>query len=206
MTNLLDRSPRDRTGWTRALALTVASVALLGLTGCGDGDGDSEKETGVASVSRSGDAQNPREAGKRSVSPSDPDAGRPQLRLDTSPEEENRLEQIYFTCLRDEGVPMTRTAEGTLMPDKTRMSDSNSFAAEYGACRSKAPLPPPEFDAEKNPDWDEGFRKWLTCMNERGLKVKALPDGRGFTFLPMKVVPPDVQKIQDECQKKGFSQ
>ncbi|WP_327399913.1 hypothetical protein OG194_06665 [Streptomyces sp. NBC_01288] len=77
-----------------------AAAALCLLVACGGGGGGAASDDhGVASVS------SPAAKGGSARPDADDASGRPQLRLDTSRQEQDRLTFVYLDCLRDHGVP-----------------------------------------------------------------------------------------------------
>ncbi|MDV7216798.1 hypothetical protein [Streptomyces prunicolor] len=119
-------------------------------------------------------------AAARRQHPPTPDSGRPRLGLDTSEAEANRLEGICFGRPHGHGVPSGHkpSAGNTWLP---RVSPDKHPAA-VKACLSKKPLQPPEEDPAKNPHYADGFRAYIKCLNDGGLKAHALPDNAGWTF------------------------
>jgi hypothetical protein len=130
------------------------------------------------------------------------DAGRPTLPLDESGPESMRIMESWFACLKDNGVPMgAKTDNGTTLPWPKTFPAKGTPA--YQACLSKDPLPPPALDPVKNPHYQDDFRAWVQCMNNRGLKVTALPDGSGWNY-DSQVLPPNAQQIEVGCQSEAF--
>ncbi|MEV6543788.1 hypothetical protein [Streptomyces sp. NPDC051665] len=163
---------------TRAAALaglgTAAALSVLVACGGGSGGGGNtaSKGKGVASIARPS-------AGGSATPGADSDAGRPQLRLDTSPAEQERLTGVYLDCLRDHGVP------GGHKPGSSQWFPGGSpdgNATAYKACLPKKPLQPPELDPAKNPHYLDDFRAYVRCLNAGGLKVRGLSDGSGWNY------------------------
>ncbi|MEV8129077.1 hypothetical protein AB0P07_34390 [Streptomyces sp. NPDC085944] len=189
------------------LLLCGAVLALTLITGCSSGgDAESEKD-GVASVTEPGGAKGG--AAKRPET-DDSDSGRPQIRLDTTQVEEIRMYQGYLHCLKDHGVPIS--SKGSKMPEADPGSlwfPSINVAEERPeaekACLGKRPLPPPELDPKKNPDYMDDYSKWIACDNRRGLKVNPLPDGGGWNYKPGATQPRNADEIDKECMIEAFS-
>ncbi|MFI6434340.1 hypothetical protein [Streptomyces sp. NPDC050759] len=151
--------------FTRAAVFTsVGTVGLVVLTACGGGgtggDADKDLQGEVASLTTPA-------AGGGSASPSaDPDAGRPQIRLDSTQDEINRLFEAWTACLEEHGA------------EKKYKTDPNSPGVK--ACKGKEPLDPPELDPAKNPDYDDDVRIMVKCMNEHGIKSVVMEEGWGL--------------------------
>lgn len=64
----------------------------------------------------------------------------------------------------------------------TGPEDEHQSAEAVKACENKNPLPAPETDPQQNPNYAVDFRACVACMNDRGLSVKALPDGSGWNY------------------------
>jgi hypothetical protein len=54
-------------------------------------------------------------------------------------------------------------------------------AAAYQACEVENPLPPPELDPSRNPEYHQDMKDWVDCMNDQGMKVTIVPDGWTYT-------------------------
>ncbi|MGW2253233.1 hypothetical protein ACWCXH_23995 [Kitasatospora sp. NPDC001660] len=189
---------RARRGtWTAFGALVLA----LGLTACdAPGSGGSAAPGGqnVASLPQ------PSSTGPGGGSPSaDPDPGRPQLRLDTSPEEKQQFLQAFYQCLAQHGFPMSphHPPGYTGVP----LTNNDSYAenpAAYNACRSKQPLEPVETDPDKNPHFQDDLRAEINCDNAHGLKTEVSPDGRFPSF--NEPMPSNWGDISQQCLMETF--
>ncbi|MFI6640016.1 hypothetical protein [Streptomyces sp. NPDC050504] len=201
-----------------------AAALLLTLAACGGGDGDGGGDGGgtkaatdgrgdVASIEKPAGKDAGKDAGKGTGKDGAPapgrtrsdgttsDEGRPQLRLDTSDEESNRLWQRYMRCLKDNGVEMLEINGGLAIADQY----GKEPAAAYKKCEVKMPLQPPELDEDKNPRYREQWSAQVRCMQKRGMKIKEIPDGWTYTSSDGPGVPEAEQKtIERECQKEAF--
>ncbi|MGW7413714.1 hypothetical protein [Streptomyces sp. NPDC054863] len=207
-----------------AAAALLMSVSLL--AGCGGGAGDdgargTDGKSDVASLDKGekGEKSAPGSKGdkdgkgatKEPKSPEEAnraaaDSGRPQRRLDTSDEEETRMWNTYFSCLKENGVKMDtggpsvsggaveRPAEGPAEPK-----------AAYAKCLVKMPLMAPEMDPERNPRYRDDFTEWVRCINSKGVPVKALADGSGWNYTGTPKMPPaKYHKIENDCKLEAF--
>ncbi|KUO09787.1 hypothetical protein AQJ58_22280 [Streptomyces sp. DSM 15324] len=159
-------SPRlPRRAARGALLIAAAATAIAVLTACGGSAGtdDGGKAGGgdVASLPSSGTA------GGSATATTDPDAGRPQIRLDSSQDDRNRMMAAWEACLKEKGGP------NALLEYKKK--DGKTPAGT--ACHSKLPLDPPELDPAKNPHYNDDVRVMIQCMNSKGIKTEAAPNG-----------------------------
>lgn len=191
----------------KILFLSCAVLAVTLITGCSGGDADS-KDDGVASVAESGGGG--KGGATKSPAADDSESGRPQIRMDTTEIEELRMYQGYLRCLKNNGVPLQ--SKGAKMPEADPGSlwfpgiDVGKERPEAEkACLGKKPLPPPELDPKKNPDYMDDYNKWIACNNRRGLKVNPLPDGGGWNYKPGATQPRNAEQIDQECMTEAFS-
>lgn len=172
------------------LSTAVCAVALVALAACSDspssskGDGAKSGDASVASIPSASST-----AGSSAKVATDPDAGRPQIRLDSSDEEINRLNDVYGKCLMSHGAPGLK-----VRPD--------SAAAK--ACASKQPLEPPELSPATNPNYSDDVRAMIKCMNAHGIKAVATPDGGWGTVDGASMNAPNFSKTYNNCQLKSF--
>ncbi|MFC5724537.1 hypothetical protein ACFP1Z_30720 [Streptomyces gamaensis] len=192
---------------TRTTVLFAGAVgAVLVLTGCG-GDTDSlsgagqdgRKSDEVASVTGEGGAKSSGGAAKAD----DVEKGRPQLRLDTSREEESRLWNAYKSCLKQNGVKLApapgQGGAGDGIPEVGEPK------AAFDTCQGKMPLMPPELDRDKNPKYMEDYRSWIRCINKDGVLVNGMADGEGWTFAENAAKSPEqIDEISNNCQREAF--
>ena len=136
------RSPILRLVSRCVLVLSTGTV----LAACGN-SGSADHRSDVASLTSGA----PVDAGTTPNANSD--AGRPQLRLDSSDEDSKRLWTAYKVCLKDHGATDvdTGTGAGIAAPDGSAVGSSNKAAVN--ACAKKLPLGPPELDPAKNPNF-----------------------------------------------------
>lgn len=189
MSNL---TPRRRSA---ALAGLGTAAALSLLAACG-GDGHTEsKDKGVASITRPSVSRSP-------TPDASSESGRPQLRLDTSPAEQERLTGIYLNCLRDHGVP------GGYKPGSRQWYPGGSpgrNSAARKACLPELPLQPPELNPATNPHYLDDFREYIRCLNAGGLKVKGLPDGSGWNYDgPLTLSESEQADLDRRCTLKAY--
>ncbi|MCW8103323.1 hypothetical protein [Streptomyces tauricus] len=175
MTNLITARGPIRKKRKGVVAISAAVLIVGALTGCsssgGDADGRSVDSLATGSSGGKGGA-----AG--TASDSAVDAKRPQLRLDTSEEDEQRLTDAYNACLQAEGVPMAKeraAATGAKQaPPKQGLGDK--YKDSFDACLVKLPRQPPETQPETNPAYADDFRAYVKCLQGQGMKVHMTPD------------------------------
>ncbi|MBP2704563.1 hypothetical protein JOL79_12130 [Microbispora sp. RL4-1S] len=212
---------------TSLAALGAAALSLIALTACGGGSGTASASgrtgqvaslvtaspAGSTSGNTSGTTSATTATGTSSTTAaasggdtasqgqSSDEEKRPQLRLDSTPEEITKLRMAYATCLKDHGAPdhVARTD-----------ADEKAETAARKACENKMPLLPPEMDPQRNPHYADAVRKQVKCMKDRGLKVSLVPsttsDPNNISWrldsMPGEDVP--LQDIQDDCRIAGF--
>ncbi|WP_253209285.1 hypothetical protein [Streptomyces niphimycinicus] len=165
---------------TKTAALLWATAALsLALTACGGGSGV-KTDKGVDSIeseapAAGGKADPDHREGKKDVT-----ADRPQLRMDSSQEERDRLGDAYNACLEAHGVPMNH--ERAKLAGAKQASPVQDPAvvkkhqAGYDACLVKLPRQPPETEPETNPHFADDYRAYVKCLNKHGMRVHMVPD------------------------------
>lgn len=188
------------------LRIGLAVVALALLTSC---SAESAPEPKVASLPGAGTSS--------AEAPPADEAGRPQLRLDSSDEEVRAAWQGYHVCLRDHGHKMLtgRVDEhagpaggpGVVSPDMN--DDSPQSLAAQEACANKLPLQPPELDQDKNPNYLDDYHEYMTCLTDGGLKVHPIePFGTGWTYddgVTQTLTEQAQQKLEKDCELEAFS-
>lgn len=182
----------------RRLAAAAALASLTLLTACGGGSGDSQSsggDVGVASVTE-GD-RNPTKVAQ---------VERPLIRPDTSQEEEERLWQVYYDCLAQQGLKLAKNEgegyEGTYKGIAEQ--DQKKVQAAKKGCAAKEPETLPERASREDPKYQDKYDKWLDCMRSHGLKVEAAPDQPG-TFGFTEGLPPESKaKWIRKCEAEAF--
>jgi hypothetical protein len=199
MQKLTSRSlPRSRRLTRRAargsLLIAVGATAMAVLTACGGGSGgtdDGGKAGGgeVASLPSSGTA------GRSAKATTDPDSGRPQIRLDMTQDDIDRLQDAWLACLKEKG------GSNALMQYKIK--DGKTPAGT--ACQSKLPLDPPELDPAKNPHYNDEVRVMIKCLNSKGFETKAAEEYPGWQSVHgSDFWKPDFTPTVNACQVKAF--
>ncbi|OIJ95690.1 hypothetical protein BIV24_08525 [Streptomyces colonosanans] len=175
------------------LAVVGLGVAAgMTLTACGGGDGAGSSSGKGVDTLQSGAPAGKSTASKGGAHDSAVDAKRPQLRLDTSLEEEQRLSDAYNACLQAHGVPMNTeraaAAGAKQAAPKVSEKDNSKYQAAYDACLVKLPLRPPETSPETNAHYADDYRAYVKCLQHRGMKIHLIsdtsvyPDGLGWTY------------------------
>ncbi|MFG1871910.1 hypothetical protein [Micromonospora arborensis] len=197
---------------TNRVAAGIAAVTLLAvaLTGCGGGASSADKGT----ASGTGDvASLTTPSAPASATPAGGAAnGRPQLRLDTTDEEEQQLWETYKVCLHEHGVQKNEGRSAGVVGPGTGLSldQSGEPKAAYVACADKLPLQPPELDREKNPNYASQWNDYVQCLRGHGMKIHSLPDASGWTYDDGVADPanglegPALSKVDKECTMEIF--
>lgn len=145
------------------------------------------------------------------------DAGRPQLRLDSSQDEVDLAWDNYYLCLQAHGHKMLngRTDEHAGPAGNTKVTspdmedDSPRSVKARDECKNKLPLQPPELDQDKNPHYLDDYHDYMKCLTDGGLKVHPIePFGTGWTYddnVTQTITEKDQQKLEHDCQVKAFS-
>lgn len=163
----------------------VAVIGLLAACGGGDQDpapaaGASAGDGGVASIG----------GGAEPGATPPPQAERPLIRPDTSPEEEERLYAVYWQCFEDKGVS-----------ELARRMEERTPKVQQ-ATKECAPLEPEELwqrSLRLDPEYPDKLRAWAACLQDRG--VDAFVDG---DFLSLADGLPAGNEIS-ECEAEVFS-
>ncbi|HEV7973588.1 hypothetical protein [Amycolatopsis sp.] len=171
-------------------AVLFASIAVL--SACG---GQPAGQPQVASL--------PSASAPAPTSSTVDESQRPQLRLDDTDEEIKQAWAGYNSCLKEHGHKVI-AARGD-SPDQNDNSPAGKAATV--ACKGKLPLQPPEMDAGKNPRFLDDYRDWITCLNQKGVPVKATdPPGSGWTYTAQpKMSATASRKIELDCKMEAFS-
>ncbi|MEU8523775.1 hypothetical protein [Streptomyces sp. NPDC048577] len=146
------------------LVAAGAAVAAV-LTGCGGASGGaSGGGKDVASLPTQGRSGPAAKSG-----PADPDAGRPQIRLDSTQEDIERMWDAEWACLEQQAGPdYKQKITAAHKQGKTHPAEK--------ACLSKEPLSPPELDPARNPHYADGAREMVNCMTGKGFKAVVDPE------------------------------
>ncbi len=179
MRNTKHPSPAVRTAAFSVCALLAATV----LTACGAGGDTGVKgaKDGVSTL----ESGSPAPSGKSDTSASaKTDSRRPQLRMDSTEEEIDKLDNAYNACLQSHGVPMnTKRAElaGAKQAAPMQGKDiTTKYKPAFDACLVKKPRQPPEQDPEINPHYTDDYRSYVKCINSSGMRVHMLQDEHGI--------------------------
>ncbi len=148
---------------------------------------------------------------------SGPTAGRPQLRIDDSPQRRTALQVAYNQCLLDNGAKENTGREGAAVAAAPG-DDGNGNpvgplvlepvpAAASAACLSKLPVMPPELEAATNPDFHQQSLAYVACLRKGGLFVELLThDSLDWTYAEGHPVPDDSARLEDDCLIEAFGQ
>ena len=199
------------TNSTHRIAAGLAAVTLLAvaLAGCGGGaDKDTASGTGdIASLTTPSAPTSATPAGG-AANP------RPQLRLDTTEEEEQQLWETYKICLHEHGVKKNdgRSAGAVGTGTGLSLDQSGEPKAAYVACANKLPLQPPELDRARNPNYASQWNDYVQCLRGHGWKIHSLPDSTGWTWDDgvadptngLEVGGPAYKKVDRDCTMEIF--
>ena len=171
----------------------VCGLALVALGGCAD----TPQKPAVATLASIAPTDG-------SGAPSPSGGGRPQLRLDTSDEERDRLFTAYDDCLVGHGVKVVAVQEAAPAGATKRLDDSGEPKSAYLACANKLPLQPPELDADTNPRFAEQWNDNVRCLRKHGIKVHVTVPGEWTYDDSDFVIPLNQDEIEQDCIKEAF--
>jgi len=173
---------------TKKWAATVAaSWTVIALTACGSQAGNAGQGgaggTGTGSV-----ASLPPSPGQPSSGASTPTSAGGQggpagltgvtMPDNATPAERNRIEDAWASCMEAHGEHHFAAKPGgpggflTWTVPLTQL-----LPAALQACRSLQPHPPWQEMPQYNPNYQRDFAQWVTCLNAKGVPVKAVPGG-----------------------------
>jgi hypothetical protein len=136
-------------------------------------------------------------------------AGRPQERLDDTPEQHEALIHAWDVCLLANGA----TTEGAtgVAGDRTPIKEPIPKQAT-NACMSKEPLGPPELDPNLNPNYRQDWLDEISCLRSHGEMVHLTQDtsvdanGLSFTFDDnAPPLPANEAQLENSCELAAFS-
>ncbi|MCX4993621.1 hypothetical protein [Streptomyces sp. NBC_00568] len=186
-----------------AAPLIAVAAAILSLASCGD-SGQQDKKDEVPSLQQ--------DSKKPAVSPdaADPDKDQPRIRLDSTPDEMRNIYNAYASCLKQHGGKVEEVT-GPKAAGKHLLNaaeDELQPTAALKACKKKKPVPPPELDPNQNPNYADDFRASIKCINDHGIRIKALPDGSGWNYDASvsqdERGAPRTERILRECEIEAF--
>ncbi|MET7997681.1 hypothetical protein ABZU76_43040 [Amycolatopsis sp. NPDC005232] len=153
-----------------------------------------------------------------SATTTDSDAGRPQLRLDSSTEETQSYWDAYDSCLRTNGHAVLDgrhsgpVGDPNSPPALDMNDDSPQSKKAEEACKAKLPLQPPELSPRTNPKFNDQFHDMVKCMTDKGAHVHVAPDtsvdADGLTWQiddGSSDTYDNLDKLADQCQKQAFA-
>jgi hypothetical protein len=137
------------------------------------------------------------------------DSTRPQLRLDSSDAEHDRLFTIYDDCLVAHGVKVLTGGSGEAAAVPSRgghrpLDQSGEPKAAYVACAGKLPLQPPELDEDKNPNYAAQWNDNVRCLRSHGLMVHVTEPGSWTYDSSDTVIPDNESALEKSCLIEAF--
>ncbi|WP_033339626.1 hypothetical protein [Catenuloplanes japonicus] len=170
---------------TRITGVTIVTGLALLLSACGGEDKAAEGTNEVASLATA------TPGGGTSATPVAQE--RPLLRPDASQEEQDRIRDIYFDCLRKNGFDPETRAENT--EEQWKTADA--------ACNQLEPEEPWERAQRLDPaNYADRVRDWVTCVRAAGVDAWEHDGQISFEKLPEGE---DAKRV-DECEMKAFAE
>jgi hypothetical protein len=185
----------------RHLAIATLTTGLLTLAACGGSADSAPAQVAALPSSTSSSAS---QAPTTAVT-----AGRPQERLDDTPQQHEALIHAWDVCLLANGA----TTEGAtgVRGDKTSIKEPIPKQA-IDACIGKEPLGPPELDPSQNPNYRQDMLDEISCLRSHGIMVHLTQDtsvyanGLSWTFDDnAPPLPANQGQIEDTCQQTAFA-
>lgn len=176
----------------RIRLVSVAALLLLGACGSPTDSSSNNQVASLASATATATAQSPVE--------------RPQLRLDTSDTERNRLFTAYDDCLVAHGVkvnPVNQPGAAGNGPGR-RLDQSGEPKSAYVACADKLPMQPPELDEDRNPNYAAQWNDNVKCLRAHGLMVHVTKPGEWTYDSSDTVIPANQKAIEKDCLLEAF--
>jgi hypothetical protein len=176
--------------------VSAAAVLLLGACGSPAENSANDQVATLASATPATAATHSAGAGGK----------RPQLRLDTSDEERERLFTAYDDCLVAHGVKVNPTNQPGAVGNGSgrRLDQSGEPKSAYVACADKLPLQPPELDADTNPNYAAQWNDNVKCLRAHGLMVHVTEPGSWTWDSSDGVVPANEAAIENGCLLEAF--
>lgn len=172
------------------VGMLAATVVTLVITGCGDNGGSAAPD--IATL--------------RSVEPSAANSpavqDRPVIRPDASADDIAALEQVYFKCLDEAGVPVAKSDDGKYGKPKDPAALTSTPAAQ--ACAAKQPESWLDRERRDNPEFVDRLRDAVACLKEKGFKARLDGDPPQIRYSSTR----EFMRAGDaeiECQKEAFS-
>ena len=186
----------------RPVAIAITITGLLALAACGSGGADSAGPP-VAALPSSGSSS----AGQAPTTTVT--AGRPQERLDDTPQQREALIHAWDVCLLANGA----TSEGATgeAGDRTPIREPIPQHAK-DACLGKEPLGPPELDPNQNPNYRQDMLNEISCLRSHGVMVHLTQDtsveanGLGWTYDDnAPPLPANEGQLENTCEQTAFA-
>jgi hypothetical protein len=199
---------RIQAGKRQQVAAIMAALTVITLTACGSGGGGQAAGTSsVASLPASHSASPGRGTASPAAAAAAGQSGPAGLQgvtmpANASPAETARIMNAWASCLQAHGDPDFATKKGPGGIEAPTTSPSK-FPAAAKACRSLQPHPPWQEMPQYNPSYQRDFAQWVTCLNARGVPVKAVPGGWNYDGTSS-LSPARQEKVTVQCEMRAF--
>jgi hypothetical protein len=196
---------RIRAGKRQQVAAIMAALTVITLTACGSSGGQGAGTSSVASLPASHSASPGRGTGSPAAAAGQSGPAGLQgvtMPANASPAETARIMNAWASCLQAHGDPDFATKKGPGGIEAPTTSPSK-FPAAAKACRSLQPHPPWQEMPQYNPSYQRDFAQWVTCLNARGVPVKAVPGGWNYDGTSS-LSPARQEKVTVQCEMRAF--
>lgn len=196
-----------RSSAKKRAAAVAASWAVITLTACSGQAGSGGAGTGtVASLPTSpGQPSSGAETTPASAGVPGGPAGVTGVTLpdNATTAERNRIDDAWASCMESHGDHDFAAKSGGPGGYLTPTVSITQFPAAVQACQSLQPHPPWQEMPRYNPNYQRDFARWVSCMNAKGLPVKAVPGGWTYDGTSS-LSPSQQQKVTVECEIRAF--
>lgn len=191
----------------RGATLAVAVVAaVLALAACQGGDDSADPQ--VASLPTTNAVAGTTHGAGATTPDTSVVTGRPQERLDDSPQRRQAIIDAWDTCLAAHGA--VYGGSGPAGASRKALQEPIPAAAK-NACTDKLPIGPPELDPGLNPHYRDDMIAEVKCLRAHGEMVHLTsdtsvdPNGLSWTYDSATTqIPPNSGQLKDSCQLAAF--
>jgi hypothetical protein len=193
----------------KRVAAVTAALTVITLTACGGGSGGAAGGAGTGNVASlpASPGQGASSAGTAGQSGQSGPAGLEGVTLpdNATMAETTRIMNAWASCMGSHGDSHFAAKQGH--PDGVRVPtvSIDKFPAAVKACRSLQPHAPWQELPQYNPNYQRDFARDVTCMNARGVPVKAVHGGWTFNGTSS-LSEAQQEQVTVECEMQAFNE